>query len=632
MRLFSRNSLCLAIFSLTIFLTASFTRPESDRGGRVASAFHEHLEKYSAAMLAALHEFKNEAVTDKPFSPEQVSVLKKKFIEVRKAYKKIEPFSCYYFLASERNFNGPVVPEIEDESEPHPKIEMPHGLQVMESYLWDEEPGKYRQQLINEIALMDENLSALSIAFKTVPTDEVKFVEALQLEVIRIFTLGISQFDTQDSKNSIAEAEVSLEAILEVFSAAYGKESAKPQVIIVKDQLNTTISYFKNIESPEKIDFISCYRNQYIPLSKAFFNLRIYFVENNYFPSSAINFTAPSIFQKDAFNRFFYNPRGTDPAFSSAAAALGKSLFFDPILSANDKRSCASCHQPERAFTDGLKTSIGFLEGEVLTRNAPTIINAALQRNYFYDMRADHLEGQIGHVLTNKNEMQSSFETAVKKLKENSAYVLMFSKAFKGTSDTLISKSSIENAISEYERTLISLDSKFDRNIRGDEKSFTEEEKAGFNVFMNKGRCATCHYLPLFNNVVPPQYTRSEFEILGTTRTPDLQHPELDPDPGRGGLYGTEIFMHAFKTPTLRNISLTPPYMHNGAFETLEQVIEFYNKGGGAGLGLKVPNQTLPSDSLSLTEKEKKSLVIFLNTLTDTVNMTSVPHQDHFRD
>src|SRR6185436_4038293 len=104
-------------------------------------------------------------------------------------------------------------------------------------------------------------------------------------------------------------------------------------------------------------------------------------------------------------------------------------------------------------------------------------------------------------------------------------YVAWFRKAFTGKPDTLISKTSIENAISEYERTLIACNSKFDKNIRGEEHTFTPEERTGFNLFMNKGKCGTCHYLPLLNNVVPPQYTLSEWEIIGTTRTPDIEKP-----------------------------------------------------------------------------------------------------------
>ncbi len=608
-----------------VFVTASLSQNEATRQLRITSAFHAYLEKHSTEMLSVLRDFKKEVQANAKTDSSSIRNLKNKFLELRIAYKKIEPFSCYYFLASERNFNGPVVPEIEDESEEHPQIEYPHGLQVMESYLLDDDPGQFMTKLIKEIELMDQNLAALSIAFRTLPTDEVKFIESIQLQVIRIFTLGISQFDTPESKNSIVELRTGFQSLNEILLDAYGTEMNNPFVKDVLKRLEITIRYFNKINSPDDIDFLSCYREQYMSLSKSLAKFRTEFVEKNYYPSSALRMNAQSVFQTDAFNRFFYNPRGTDPEFSGEAAKLGRTLFFDPILSDNNKRACASCHRPEMAFADGMITSNGFLEGEMLTRNTPTVINSALQRNHFFDMRADHLEGQIGHVLVNKKEMQSSFESAVKKLNSSDEYVAWFKRAFRGKEDTIISKTSIENAISEYERTLISLDSKFDRNIQGDENSFSFEEKNGFNVFMNKGRCATCHYLPLFNSVVPPYYTRSEFEIIGTTKTADLLHPEFDPDKGRGGLYNTKIFMHAFKTPTLRNIALTAPYMHNGAFESLEQVIEFYNMGGGAGLGLEFPNQTLSSDSLQLTEQEKKSLVAFLNTLTDTIGMTSKP-------
>ena len=620
MKIVFKKTILVTLTGFAIFLGASFSTPESDREKRIVPAFHAYLEKYSGEMLSALGRFKK-SVTDSA----DITQRKKEFLELRIAYKKIEPFSCYYFFASERNFNGPVVAEVEDETEYPPMIEYPHGLQVMEAYLWDEEPGQFKKNLLDEIALMHENLSSLNIAFKTLPTDEVKFIEAIQLEVIRIFTLGISQFDVPESKNSIAEITASLKGIDEVLRAAYAGNLANNFVGEVLNRLKQNIDFFSDIFSPDQVDFLSCYTELYIPLSRSLAELRVNFAESNYYPSSALRLYNPSIFDREAFNRFFYNPRGINPEFSDEAAALGKALFFDPVLSENNKRACASCHQPERAFTDGMKTSSGFLEGEMLSRNAPTLINAALQRNYFYDMRADHLEGQIEHVLTNKKEMQSSFDSAIKKLNTSAEYVAWFKRAFAGREDTVISKTSIENAISEYERKLISLNSKFDKNIRNEENSFSEEEKNGFNVFMNKARCATCHYPPHFNNIVPPQYTRSEFEIIGTTVTSDLSNPKLDPDLGRGGLYGTKIFMHAFKTPTLRNIALTAPYMHNGSFETLEQVIEFYNKGGGAGLGLDVQNQTLPADSLQLTEAEKKSLVAFLNTLTDTAEMTSKP-------
>ena len=140
----------------------------------------------------------------------------------------------------------------------------------------------------------------------------------------------------------------------------------------------------------------------------------------------------------------------------------------------------------------------------------------------------------------------------------------------------------------------------------------------GFNLFMGKAKCATCHYVPLFNGSKPPTYYYQESEVIGVPATADTLHPLLDSDSGRIHTLNLDFFNHAFKTPTLRNIALTAPYMHNGVYKTLEEVIDFYDKGGGQGLGLSLPNQTLPADKLQLTKTEKKNLKAFLLTLTDT--------------
>jgi cytochrome c peroxidase len=135
---------------------------------------------------------------------------------------------------------------------------------------------------------------------------------------------------------------------------------------------------------------------------------------------------------------------------------------------------------------------------------------------------------------------------------------------------------------------------------------------------MGKGRCGTCHFLPLFNGTMPPDFVLSEPEIIGTPTQPAARPAHLDPDPGRGGFDHEATHLGAFKVPTLRNIALTAPYMHNGAFATLEQVVDFYDRGGGAGSGLKVPGQTLSLRHLNLARREKDDLVAFLQALTDT--------------
>ena len=137
-------------------------------------------------------------------------------------------------------------------------------------------------------------------------------------------------------------------------------------------------------------------------------------------------------------------------------------------------------------------------------------------------------------------------------------------------------------------------------------------------MFVGKGKCATCHFLPLTNGTVPPMYQKSEVEVLGTPVRADTARGTVDPDVGRHRLSRAEPHRYAFRTPSLRNVALTAPYMHNGAYPTLESVIDFYNRGGGAGIGIGLDNQTLPPDPLNLTAGEQRNLVTFLRALTDT--------------
>ena len=177
---------------------------------------------------------------------------------------------------------------------------------------------------------------------------------------------------------------------------------------------------------------------------------------------------------------------------------------------------------------------------------------------------------------------------------------------------------SIAKAIAAYIRTLHPQNSPFDKYIQGGPDSLlTTSQVRGANLFMGKAQCATCHFMPLFNGLIPPDYTVTEFEVLGTTRTDRLDEPQLSKDQGRYNVYPLPFFKGAFKTPTVRNTAVTAPYMHNGAFHSLEKVLEFYNKGGGQGLGLSMPSQTLSSHALGLTKKEMQDIIRFLHALTD---------------
>jgi cytochrome c peroxidase len=198
-------------------------------------------------------------------------------------------------------------------------------------------------------------------------------------------------------------------------------------------------------------------------------------------------------------------------------------------------------------------------------------------------------------------------------INKDKKYTALFKKAFPETHK--VKEWQLQNAIASYIRSLNDFDSKFDLYMRGESDDFSEEEKLGFNLFAGKAKCATCHFIPLFNGTVPPNFTKTEQEVIGTPK--DKTGKKISPDLGKYNQNKMDQLKNAFKTPSVRNAAKTAPYMHNGAFSTLEEVVDFYNKGGGKGLGYEVDNQTLPFDELKLNKKEEKALVAFMKTLTD---------------
>jgi cytochrome c peroxidase len=230
-------------------------------------------------------------------------------------------------------------------------------------------------------------------------------------------------------------------------------------------------------------------------------------------------------------------------------------------------------------------------------------------------MRVNYLEDQAKDVISNKDEMHGSLSDAIAYINRNETYRLLFKKVY---NDEEISETQLKNSIAAYIRSLVAMNSRFDEFMRGKPGALNQTEIDGFNLFTGKAKCATCHFIPLFNGSNPPLFDKTDAEVIGVPGNADSLHPVLDTDAGKFNLYRVELHRNAFKTPTLRNITLTAPYMHNGVYKTLEEVIEFYNRGGGVGSGLKIENQTLPPDKLNLSEYEKKSLVAFMNSLTDT--------------
>ena len=301
---------------------------------------------------------------------------------------------------------------------------------------------------------------------------------------------------------------------------------------------------------------------------------------------------------------------------------LGKLLFFDPILSGANDISCATCHHPDLGFTDARGLSMGKgghglaaerTGGSVVRRGAPTLWNAAYNHKQFWDGRADDLEDQAKGPITSDIEMNENPDTLVKELKDIPEYTERFDVAFGGTSGSGVSIDNVLKAVAAFERTLTANNSPFDRFVRGELGALTPAQRRGFNLFRSgRTRCFECHGLPTFAN--------RDFKIIGV--------PEVDasqPDYGRFEVTKGEGNKYAFKVPTLRNVVLNAPYMHNGKFKTLEEVLDFYAAGGGPGVGFKEPKVDDKIHSYTITTQEKQDLIEFLCALTDESNLPEFP-------
>ena len=303
---------------------------------------------------------------------------------------------------------------------------------------------------------------------------------------------------------------------------------------------------------------------------------------------------------------------------------LGRLLFFDPILSDDNTLSCAHCHHPNLGFSDGLPRSLGRgakgaarerTGGIELTRGAPSLWNTAYNHRQFWDGRAAHLEEQARMVITTPEEVNADPDALVRELKAIPEYRALFDKAFGGTDGEAITFKNITYAIAAFQRTLLSFNSRFDRYAAGDGNALTPQEKRGLKLFLSpKTRCNECHGIPTFAD--------RNFKVIGVPDPPDGPKDvhKAGAEPGRGG--GPN---GAFKIPTLRNIALTAPYMHNGVFETLEEVLDFYAGGGGRGRGLDVPLQDDKIRKFQLTPQEKADIIAFLLALTDESALPEIP-------
>jgi cytochrome c peroxidase len=309
-----------------------------------------------------------------------------------------------------------------------------------------------------------------------------------------------------------------------------------------------------------------------------------------------ISFKRPSHFPEPVYN-FAKNPLAADKV------ELGRALFYDPILSADNTISCASCHSPFNSFAHSDHDLSHGIKDQTGTRNAPALINLAWHRSFMWDGAVNHLDVQALAPINHPKEMGESISNVIHKLKKNKRYQLLFQKAF---SDSTITGEYVLKALSQFQLTLVSANSKYDR-VRLNEESFTEQEKNGYSIFLK--HCNACHTEPLFsnysfaNNGLPVDTTLNDYGKYTVTKQ------------SKDSLL--------FKIPSLRNLSYTFPYMHDGRFKKISQVIQHYTNG--------IHHTPTLSEELrepiKLSSNEKIDLITFLLTLDDKSFVFDAKHQ-----
>lgn len=286
-----------------------------------------------------------------------------------------------------------------------------------------------------------------------------------------------------------------------------------------------------------------------------------------------------------------------------ARVALGKALFFDPRLSGNGTVSCASCHHPALGWSDGQKKAIG-INGQRLERGTPTIVNVAFNTQFMWDGGAKSLEDQATGPLASAREMSTDFQHMKLMLGSLEGYRKMFALAYPGEA---VSEKTVAKALSAFQRTVVSRDSRFDRWLGGKRSAITPQEYRGYQLFKGKANCAACHS--------GPNFTDNGFHNIGLA-------PGEHADLGRFKIRALPSMKGAFKTPTLRDVALTAPYFRDGSAATLRQVVEHYNAGGAQPAPANLSPEVRP---LNLTAAEIDDLVAFMKALTGRQRPVTLP-------
>ena len=544
--------------------------------------------------------------------------------------KTIDIWLRYLDPIAYRKINGAL--PVEWETEVFEKFEKPYkregaGLTLAALYL-DEE--NFTKDSLVSLIKMSAEASDIYIADSTTGRMDghSHFYLCNRLFLLNLASIYTTGFDCPDTAAIIPELRVMLAGtmdIYKVFNESYPNTALTSEYLaLYKKAIDFVNHQPSNYTQFDHFNFLREYVNPLFIINQRL--IKQYRVVSRSLTDYALNKEEVSIFNKRLYNG--QNSKGlfirvTDSTTLAEIDRVGKLLFYDPILSGNGERSCASCHKPTEYFTDNnLKTAPSFDHKSFLPRNTLSLIGTEYNQLVMADGRHFSLQNQARDVMTNAAEMCSKEEDITKRVLSCKEYKEVFTHLLKYTpQEKKITFDHISSAITFYYSKFSKYYAPFD-DAMNNYSSLPAPMQKGFNLFMGKAQCGTCHFVPQFNGVKPP-FTESEFEVLGVPA--DAAYQTIDTDKGRYAVnpgYETE---KAFRTSTVRNADYTKPYMHNGVFNTLDEVIDFYNTGGGAGRGLKVPNQTLASDSLGLTAIEKADLKQFISSLNERIIFENPP-------
>lgn len=624
----------LAVMLLALLLgslTSSFERERTLPLDAIQAQYRQDLHALGDAIEGLRH-----AAAALDTTAQRAAELRSAFLATRHAYKRLEFLLAYLDpQAATFHLNGAPLPKLEP-NVPEVSVLPPSGLQPIDEIVFGDAPHVEQAALLDLTDKIDQQYQTVQQIQRSAYFSDRQVFEAVRFQLVRILSHGITGFDTPASLHALPEARtslISLEAAMQPY-LAYLKPQDADLAQRVAALYTDAIAYLGQHDDFDTFDRLHFIRDYLNPLFKETLAVQQRLgVETIYEVSRAkhpVNYLAQDIFARDFLDKYYYI-RLTPQQDSDRLRELGRMLFYDPVLSANNQRACASCHDPQKGFTDGRTKSLAFDRQSAIQRNAPTLLNSIHADRLFYDLRVDEFDLQVDHVVHADDEFHTDYATIADKLNQSETYRAWFAEVFApmGAQETVINRSTINIAIMAYVKELLSYDSPLDQYIRREREDYPAAAARGFNLFMGKAACGTCHFAPTFSGLVPPLFEENEAEVIGVPATTDTMHPVLDPDLGKwasGRLKEVAPFhRHAFKTTTVRNVALTAPYMHNGVYRSLEEVVDFYNRGGGQGMGIDLPHQTLPFDELALTAQESRDLVAFMETLTDTTGMTTLP-------